>query len=103
MKKLMLIMAMMTCLGLQATDKVYIDSKELNFKHDTFRIHVGGNEWIRTNTVHRDQSGLYTFESDILRNHIKMGYEKEWKCPYCHRYWPLNQPCQNGNCPSKYR
>jgi hypothetical protein len=88
-----------------ASDKMYIDDAELNCKHNTFRIHVGHNEWVKTHTIHRDETGLYTFENDLFRDLgvTSMGYEKEWKCPYCHQYWPIGKPCSNSSCPSRYR
>ncbi len=98
--------AFLSCItSMSATDKMYIDTKELNYDYNTFRIHVGENNWIQTPTVHRDETGLYTFESDILKDIYKpkMGYEKTWKCPYCFRYWPIGKSCQNSECPSKYR
>ena len=86
-------------------DKVYIDEEQLNFKSDAFHIHVGENMWIETNTVHRDSSGLFTFESSIHRSMRgpQAAYEKKWRCPYCYSYWPIGKKCQNDDCPSKYK
>jgi hypothetical protein len=91
--------------GFVTNGKMYVDHKELCSKHNTFRIHVGGNEWVMTKTMHRDETGLFTFENEILRdfNGISMAYEKQWKCPYCYSYWPIGKPCGNASCPSKYK
>lgn len=93
--------------SIEASEKVYIDSKELNIHQNLFRMHVGNNVWLETNTVHRDDTGLYTFESDIntfLNNQTrKAEYIKKWKCPYCYTYWPMGSACQNKDCPSKYK
>lgn len=90
---------------LQASEKMYIDDDEFSVKGDAFHIHVGNNVWLVTNTVHRDQTGLFTYECNINRsmNGIKMEYEKKWKCPYCYNYWPIGKPCQNRDCPSRYK
>jgi hypothetical protein len=89
--------------SLSASGKMYIDEKEMCSKKGAFHIHMGHNNWIQTNTVHRDASGLYTFESNIRIDPIQMAYERQWKCPYCYSYWPIGKPCQNPDCPSKYK
>ena len=89
--------------GFLSNGKMYIDQKEMCSKDNTFRIHIGGNEWIQTNTMHRDETGLFTFENDIFFNKAKMSWEKQWKCPYCFQYWPMGKPCGNSSCPSKFR
>ena len=88
-----------------ASDKIYINDDDLDHKQDSFHIHVGHNVWIETDTIHRDSTGLYTFENRLLRSKssIKCEYNKKWKCPYCYTYWPIGTPCQNKDCPSKYR
>lgn len=89
-----------------ANQKIYIDSSELCTEHEKFRIHIGHNVWLETDTLHRDASGLYTFESSIqhsLGGEIKAEYQKTWKCPYCYQYWPIGTACQNKDCPSKYK
>jgi hypothetical protein len=66
-----------------ASDKFYISSEELDATHETFRIHIGHNMWIKTNTVHRDVTGLYTCEQDIVRQGgVKAEYQRVWRCPY---------------------
>lgn len=95
--------------GIHADEKVYIDNDDLNTTaQDTFRIHIGHNVWIEANAVYRDKTGLFTFESNISRSAmcgkgVYAGYEKTWKCPYCYHYWPIGKPCQNPDCPSKYK
>lgn len=91
--------------GFLNNDKMYVDQKDVCSKQSTFRIHIGGNEWILTKTMHRDETGLFTFENEILKDHngLIMGYEKQWRCPYCYNYWPLGKPCGNEFCPSKYK
>ena len=91
--------------NVNATDKMYIDKNDLDDSQDTFHIHIGENVWIETNTVHRDTSGLYTFEKDVKRDlrEKSIEYKKKWKCPYCSMYWPIGTACQNKECPSKYK
>jgi len=92
--------------ALHATEeRMYIDSNELDMSHDTFHIHLGHNVWIETSAMHRDETGLYTFEGNILnsRNSPKVEQQKMWKCPYCYHYWPIGTACQNSSCPSKYK
>lgn len=100
-------MVLGTFSALNASEKIYIDEEELNTSQDAFHIHIGNNVWIETNTVHRDKTGLYTYENNILsstdKNTQQFGYQKTWKCPYCYNYWPIGTPCQNPSCPSKYR
>jgi hypothetical protein len=89
-------------------EKMYIDDEEFkaNTKGDSFHIHIGHNVWLTTTTVHKDKTGLFAYEHDILRSmgpDYKIAYEKHWKCPYCHLYWPIGKPCDNASCPSKYR
>jgi hypothetical protein len=108
---LMLLAVFSICLSCQADfsmkhDKVYIDEDELNLRNDAFHIHIGDNVWIQTNTVHKDMTGLFTFENSIARSlnkSFKSEYEKKWKCPYCYQYWPIGKKCQNEYCPSKYK
>ena len=87
-------------------EKIYIDADELNTQEDVFRIHIGNNIWIETQIVHRDITGLYTFSNSIINgtsNSVQADYKKTWKCPYCYRFWPVGTPCQNPECPSKYK
>ena len=94
--------------------RIYIDEQELCCEENAFWIHIGGNEWIHTDTVHRDNTGLFTHECNIARHAFtgkdtpkpdnkKHGYEKMWKCPYCHKYWPIGKACENGDCASRYK
>lgn len=85
--------------------KVYIDEDEMKSTSDAFYIHLGNNMWMQTNTVHRDSTGLYTYQGCIaksLANAKTATYEKKWRCPYCYNYWPVGTKCQNAECPSKY-
>ena len=87
-----------------AIERIYIDEEEMKIKQGAFYLHQGGNVWIHTHTVHRDDSGLYTFDHHIARDEAKhTEYQKQWKCPYCHCYWPMNSPCKNAKCPSKFK
>lgn len=87
-----------------ASERIYIDEKEIDNVQDCFHIHTGKNIWIETNTVHRDRTGLYTFEYDLIRHSNKSTeYKKRWKCPYCNQYWPVGSPCKDPECPSKYK
>lgn len=88
----------------QEEDKMYIDDEEMKSTPDSFHVHLGNNVWVRTNTVHRDKHGLFTYKACIAKSMLgaKYGYEKSWKCPYCYKYWPIGTPCQNKDCPSRY-
>lgn len=97
--------------GVNVDEKFYIDEDEFRTRGelgDAFHIHIGNNVWLCTNTVHRDSTGLFTYECNIARSMqsgapYKMAYEKKWKCPYCYNYWPIGSPCGNKDCPSKYK
>lgn len=88
-----------------ADDKMYVDEDEMKSSHDAFHIHLGHNVWIQTNQLHRDKRGLFTYRASIAKSmkNASYGYEKKWKCPYCYNYWPIGTPCQNKDCPSKYK
>jgi len=86
--------------------KVYVDDEffKPNTKGDRFYLHTGNNRWIETHTIHRDSTGLYSYEGDIKKStEFKNEWEHKWKCPYCYQYWPIGKPCQNPSCPSKYK
>ena len=102
-RKLLLVLTVM-CASVSASEKIYIDEDEMDYsKHDTFFIHQGNNTWIRTDTIHRDKTGCYTFEVNINRGkYDKQMVEQYWKCPYCYNYWPKGTPCKNPDCPSRY-
>jgi len=108
MKKLFMTLLLgICCLG-NASDKIYIDEDEFKQGQDAFYVHMGNNVWIHTNSVHRDETGLFTYESSVARS-VKLvsgyecAYEKKWRCPYCYNYWPIGTACQNADCPSKYK
>jgi len=87
-------------------EKMHIDMDEFKIEDmgDNFYIHVGENVWLITNSVHKDSTGLFTYECNLKRStDYKFEYEKKWKCPYCYRYWPLGKSCGNPDCPSKYK
>jgi len=89
-------------------ERMHIDDDEfrVDSAHDAFYIHVGNNVWLVTNSVHRDDTGLFSYERDLRKSSgsdLTMEYEKKWKCPYCYQYWPLGKSCGNSNCPSKYK
>lgn len=92
--------------------RIYIDEDELCCEQDAFWIHIGGNQWIHTDSVYRDSTGLYTKECSIARgidkttpkpDHKKPTYEKKWKCPFCYHYYTWGSKCDNDNCPSKFK
>jgi hypothetical protein len=89
-------------------DKIYIDPHafKANEIGDAFYLHAGENVWLSTNAIHRDHSGMYSYEYDLLKcvgKNYELEYEKKWKCPYCNMYWKIGQKCQNDDCPSKYK
>lgn len=88
---------------LGASEKLYFDYDEMPKDTDGFHIHLGQNEWIKTSCIQRDACGFYTEESNITFTANGVEFAKEWKCPYCHTFWPWGQPCGNPNCPSKFR
>ncbi len=112
---LMFIMLCMTCFtGLNAADfnlqdKMYIDpeSFNVNTSGDEFYVHIGENIWLVTHTINRDEFGVFAYEHNLRKSTngpgSEMSFEKKWRCPYCHRYWPIGKPCGNDECPSKYK
>lgn len=107
-KLLFAVLSMVTLTGLSALqipklDRMYIDEKEMSADFDSFHLHIGENIWLNTNTVHRDSTGLFSYECDIIKSDPSLEYEKKWKCPYCFNYWPIGKACQNKDCPSKYK
>lgn len=84
--------------------RVYMATEELDMENDAFMIHIGGNEWIETNMMYRDATGLYTYDNQIKTSVVNRAeYEKKWRCPYCYNYWPEGKACGNAKCPSKYK
>ncbi len=94
---------MMTTPEDQLIDKLYFNYDEMPKDQDAFHIQTGANEYIKTSHIHRDQGGFFTWSHDIHTEKYTRGYIKEWKCPYCHKFWPIGTPCQNAACPSKYK
>ena len=86
-------------------DRVYVDEEQIGYTKDAFYIHLGHTVWVHTDQLYRDGSGIYIYENSLAKT-VKpakeVGYQKEWKCPYCYNYWPIGVPCQNVDCPSKY-
>lgn len=106
MIKKFLLLSLVAFSTIGASDKVYIDEDEFKSGEDAFYIHTGHNIWIHTNCVHRDETGMYTYECNLSRSLTQgpnCAYEKKWRCPYCHTYWPVGKACQNADCPSKYK
>lgn len=88
------------------SQRIYIDSQELDVDglSDSFVIHIGGNEWVETSNLYRDETGLYTLCCQIKPSVINQcAYEKKWKCPYCYNLYPIGQACTKADCPSKYK
>ena len=87
-------------------DKIYIDETEMSAMDDAFYIHTGDNVWISTNSIYKDKCGTFTYTRCIACSEVASNaadYQKTWKCPYCYQYWPVGSPCQNKNCPSRYK
>jgi predicted transglutaminase-like protease len=87
-------------------EKVYIDESEMIAMDDAFYIHTGDNFWISTNSISKDKFGTFTYHNSILCTNNQttvIEYQKTWKCPYCYRHYPVGKPCDNKDCPSKYR
>lgn len=108
MKKLLLLCSLLPCLLACASEKMYFDQCDVDTSENAFHIHIGFNEYISTEIMRRDASGLYTLESDLVHSHANSNagqdlvYKKTWKCPYCHQYFEVGSACDNANCPSKY-
>ena len=104
MKKIILTLAMLTSLSCQASVRMYVTNDDVDDSTDCFHIHTGKNEWVSTQTMYRDKSGLYAKEDELLQISDKeLAYKQSWKCPYCYRYYDQGNPCNNADCPSKYR
>jgi len=111
--KAFILLSMLAISGLSAHQnlispkKIYIDEQEFATQGDDFHIHMGNNIWLVTNTIHKDDTGLFAYEANIRRsmtnNGIEREYVKKWKCPYCYMYWPIGKACQNEECPSRYK
>lgn len=90
-----------------SSGKVYIDvdAFSASTEGDEFYIHMGNNIWLTTHTIHRDATGMFAYENNLVkRSSLKgMDYDKKWKCPYCYQYWPIGKPCGNPECPSTYK
>lgn len=95
--------------SLESTEMGRLYFKHRNVTRDAddhlFYIHRGNNEWIVATTLIEDCTGLYAKEENILRLGVGSSpvYEKHWQCPYCHKFWPWGTPCQNLDCPSRFR
>jgi hypothetical protein len=104
MRKFLLLFVAISSLSYASNSRIYIDSEDLDDSKNAFHIHTGHNEWLQTNTVHRDQTGLYTLESDICTiSDMQSIYKQQWKCPYCYTYYDVGVACNNKDCPSKYK
>lgn len=82
-------------------DRVYLDETEMEVKNGLIHVHTGHNVWIRYKCAKIDSTGLYSYDSQLVRDTHNL-MERTWKCPYCHRHWPLKTSCQNEDCPSRY-
>jgi|GEM_PF-1619181 hypothetical protein len=111
MKKILFLL--FTCfVSLQASnlrDKMYISEKQLTVSADEFHIHIGHNIWLVSNSIETDSSGLFVYENNLHHaiseypKGVRLEYVKKWQCPYCHYYWPVGKPCDNEDCPSRYK
>lgn len=88
--------------AIDKTERIYFDPDDFPMGEESFHIHVGGNEWIQTTTVHRDITGFFTYSVDVYCVPGSVAYERHWKCPYCNLYWPWGSPCGNAQCPGKF-
>lgn len=86
-------------------EKLYFDLNEMPVENECFYIHLGGNEWVKSSSIHRDTTGFFTFVYNVAMKQTGTGvqFAKEWKCPYCNHFWPWGQPCGNPNCPGKFK
>ncbi len=84
-------------------ERIYFDCDELPMGEESFHIKVGEFEWIESSIIHRDMTGFFAYSFDVLTDPVTMAYQKQWKCPYCNRYWPIGEACGNADCPSRYK
>lgn len=86
-------------------DRMYIDENEFSVKveADSFYVHLGNNEWVATHSVHRDEKGLFTYESQVFKSGTSTHFEKKWRCPYCYQFSSMGMACENRECPSHFK
>jgi len=91
------------CSVFHTKDRVYIDAESFkaNAAGDEFYLHEGHNVWLVTHSIHKDSTGLFAYENTLRVSNME--YERKWMCPYCYQYWPIGKPCNNPDCPSKYK
>jgi hypothetical protein len=95
-----MIFAFASAQAMYSTDaRVYID--EFTHQEDSFYAHLGENIWVPTQHLACDDTGIFTYKRSIYQ--LDKEITKKWKCPYCHRLWPVGVACQNPDCPSKYK
>lgn len=104
MKKIILAFALLASVACHATCKMYVTHDDVDDSTDCFHIHTGKNEWLSTQTMYRDKTGLYAKDDELMQiSELEAAYKQSWKCPYCYRYYDQGNPCNNADCPSKYR
>ena len=43
---------------------------------------------------------MCAFICPSMAHSTQEGYQKEWKCPYCHHHWKYGESCKNSDCPT---
>jgi hypothetical protein len=80
--------------------KVYIDTNDLEVGDKVIYIHFDDNIF-KTNVLRTDEQGFYVYEDDLM---IARGtsslIDTRWRCPYCFKWWPKGERCQNPECPT---
>lgn len=80
--------------------KKYFKMSDLDVNGSSFHIHIGANQWILSNLIHCDLSGLYVRENELIRYEDSPEYFFKWKCEDCTFFWPLDVACLLPDCPS---
>lgn len=89
--------------GRKNEKRLYIGDDDLSTEDSCFHIRVGPNTWVTANTMHRDVTGLYVMEGDLIKSsYFEREIKKQWQCPYCHNWWDIGYACEDQDCPGKY-
>ncbi len=98
------ILVMMTSSCAQASqDVIFFDIDQMTTQGTSFYLPMDGNEWLESRAIHSGTYGFFAYSYEITTLPGSASFAKEWKCPYCNRFWPWGTPCQNANCPSKFK
>jgi hypothetical protein len=88
----------------QCSVKLFFESEEIDFFDDKYYLHLGYNKWLSSSEIFEEDGEIFVYSDsiDINLDNLTGEYVNKWCCPYCHYYWPEQQPCQNKECPRHY-